>query len=150
MYNLLKNYNYIIKIYYDICFLQNFDELLSLFDCIMQSGINYIWVLDKEGEVTEAWTKMVTLYTDEFVERCCPVGFRNNGHIVLTRTFSCGYMSYDLDLEEATEFVEDSEYIWYFENSFEFIYLHEDGMLEPFDPMYVCPFEENLVLLDEY
>ncbi|KAK1394772.1 hypothetical protein POM88_013828 [Heracleum sosnowskyi] len=136
---------------------QQFGKLAVFLFYYKDTFILDIFVLEKGVEMNKVWTKKVTLDLDKIGESWWPIGFKNNGEIVLInyKFGEGGFLSYDHEKEEETEMVDNSGDLWSYAdfedpcNPF-----REYGYSGPFEystdviqPMYVDYFEEKLVLL---
>ncbi|KAK1353003.1 hypothetical protein POM88_052841 [Heracleum sosnowskyi] len=126
-----------------------FDEV-SLLCVDIDENIGQLWMLEKEGETNNDWTKMITLNLKDVGEDWCPIGFNNNLEFVLINYDfdKPGLCTYDHKLEEVTEMVDDSSDLWSyadFEDPYNPFFYSQEEM----QPMYVNIFEESLVLLGE-
>lgn len=145
---------------------QHFGEVqLSVvyLDTNTDTFIHDILVLEKDGEMNEVWTKKVTIDLNKVGQNWWPVGFRNNGEIVLINyeyDDERGFLSYDHEKEEATEMVDEPDnprHIWYYADFEDPDNPRYDyGYCGPFayhasdmQPMFVDSFEANLVLLGD-
>ncbi|KAK1376861.1 hypothetical protein POM88_033054 [Heracleum sosnowskyi] len=125
--------------------------------------IHDILVLEKDAEMNEVWMKKVTIDLNKVGQNWWPVGFRNNGEIVLINydyDDERGFLSYNHEKEEATEIVDEPDnpgHVWYYADFEDPDNPRYDyGYCGPFayhasdmQPMFVDSFEENLVLLGD-
>ncbi|KAK1352073.1 hypothetical protein POM88_053787 [Heracleum sosnowskyi] len=62
-----------------------------------------IWILEKEAETKDVWTKKIAIELDDMEETC---GFMNNDKLILEKDDSHEYLSYDIE-KGPTEDIDD-------------------------------------------
>ncbi|KAL8106671.1 hypothetical protein AgCh_023427 [Apium graveolens] len=149
---------------------EEFGELSLIRLDIAEDIICELWILEKEGETNQVWTKMITVNLSNSVgEDWLPIGFNNNLELVLINYDfdTSGFCTYDPEME-VTEMDDDSSDLCsdvQFDDPNLWSYAefddpqnpkHSFGRITAFDyspqqmqPMYVNSFEETLVLLGE-